>query len=94
MQPTIEEIRDQATRSPLYFSRGTLAFFGQTLHSFQVITSPSGRVFIYAKMYADSHFMGMSFREWTGEDLITPPELSGMPRLDTVKQIKFFVRHH
>lgn len=51
---TIQEIkkRTQIT-SPLYFSRNTMKFFGQTLKDFTVTEQPDGRFMMCAPIRAD-----------------------------------------
>ena len=72
-KPTIYEIKQNTFgTSPYFFSPKTLKFFGQTLKSFKVVQSPTGRIFIYAAMRDYNHnLMGYTFREYTGSNLIT-----------------------
>lgn len=68
--PSINTIkRKTAKKSPYYFSRDTLNFFGQSMHMFRVEESPTGRIFIYSPIYHDHKIIGYSFREYTGDDL-------------------------
>jgi len=71
--PTIYEIK-RATKfkSPHFFDRDTLKFFGQTMKSFKVKKSPKGRIFIYAPIY-DRYAeirRGYTFRRFNGYDLL------------------------
>lgn len=70
--PTIYDIKyDTQGKSPYFFSRDTLKFFGQTMRSFHVRKSPSGRIFIYAPMIDyRKHFMGYTWREYKDHNLI------------------------
>jgi len=69
---TISEIKSKTLRkAPYFFDRKTLKFFGQTMSSFKVVKSKSGRVFIYAPM-KDSRGVKVSFtvREYKNGDLL------------------------
>lgn len=70
-RPTIQEIK-QKTRhgSPYFFSRDTMRTFGQTMRSFMVKESPSGRLYIYAPRYAGERFSGYTFREVGTDQLL------------------------
>jgi hypothetical protein len=68
---TISQIKAQATKAPYYFDRKTLKFFGQTMSSFKVVTSKSGKVFIYAPMTDHRGVkMGFSIAEFKNKDLL------------------------
>lgn len=80
--PTIYEIKAATeAKAPHYFTRKTLKFFGQTMRSFKVKKSPAGRVFIVADCYTTDNgkrrFMGLSFREFTGDNLASVHADSG-----------------
>lgn len=81
--------RAVAHKSPFYFSRSTLRFFGQTMHMFRVVTSPQGKTFVYAPMYVDGNLAGYSFREFTGDDLV-----SVSPRPNTLSEVNQYIREH
>ncbi len=73
-KPTVSEIKQATLRkSPYFFSRDTLKFFGQTMGSFKVAQSPRGNIYIYAKGYDTDRgvrrFMGYSFRQFKDGDL-------------------------
>lgn len=77
MSLTIYDIKYATLKNqPYYFDRKTMKFFGQRMSDFKIVTSWSGRVFIYAPLYFyDSRidkntFTGWSIREFTGKDLI------------------------
>lgn len=80
---TIYEIRDAIKeKQPYYFSHDTLHFFGQSMESFIVKKSPSGRIFIYAPSYwiggyfRHKDFMGYTFMEFFSNDLIKPNDFN------------------
>jgi len=94
--PTIVEIK-QATRknAPHFFDRATLKFFGQTMHSFKVIRSPGGRVFVFAPRYDDVRLMGYTFREYVEGDLLMPRNDNGtLADDDTLEQVLDYIRTH
>lgn len=77
MSLTIYDIKYATLKeSPYYFDRKTMKFFGQRMSDFKIVTSWSGRIFIYAPTYFyDSRInknisMGWSIREFVGNDLI------------------------
>jgi hypothetical protein len=71
--PTIYDIKyDTQGKSPYFFSRKSMRFFGQTLKDFRVIKSPSGRIFILANSYFNNHVVGFTFREYIDHNLIVP----------------------
>lgn len=85
MTPSIQYIKDAvAEKSPHFFSRDTLRFFGQTLSDFKVWKGPSGDYYIAAPSYwydnGKSKFMGVSFRKFTGDNLkqVEHPEFKSM----------------
>jgi hypothetical protein len=65
-----------ATResSPYFFSRETLRFFGQRMSSFRVWKGKSGAFYVAAPSYwndnGQSRMMGVTFRKFTGTDLV------------------------
>ena len=77
MKPTIAEIKARTReKSPYFFERDTMRFFGQTMRSFSVRVSPKGNIYIVAPSYwSDSQYpyrprlMGYTFRCFTGDDL-------------------------
>ncbi len=94
-KPTIAEIkRATSKKSPYYFSRDTLRFFGQTQGSFKVAQSPRGNIYIYAKGYDRDRgvrrFMGYTFMQVKGGDLL--PVLKTSPK--TLAEIQRFVARH
>lgn len=89
--PTIYEIkRATATNSPYFFERKTLKFFNQTMKGFKVKKSPTGRTFIYAPFSDGERVMGCTFREFTGDDLVTPE----MPLPRTVSEVLEYIENH
>ncbi|KKN62624.1 hypothetical protein LCGC14_0510350 [marine sediment metagenome] len=100
-KPTISEIK-QATRvkSPHFFDRDTLRFFGQTMSSFKVAVSPWGNIFIYARSYdrdrnmmrdrGVKQFMGYTFRQFKDGDLKT---VQG-GRYTTLQEVQKYIRWH
>jgi len=98
--PTIAEIK-QATldKSPHFFDRATLKFFGQTMRAFKVKRSPGGRVFIFAPNYDRSgerdRFMGYTLREFIGGDLIVPHDEDGtIPLHSTLAEVLGYISTH
>ena len=70
-KPSIYDIKYAVTeKSPHYFSRNTMRHFGQTLKSFTV-RRVGDRVFIYAPGWDGKRTMPPSFREFTGDNLVT-----------------------
>lgn len=68
--PSIYEIKQNThATSPYFFSPKTLKFFGQTMKSFRVEKSPSGRIFIWASSRWDGQLMGYTFREYVDYNL-------------------------
>ena len=70
---TISDIkRKTLKKSPYYFDRKTLKHFGQTQSSFKIVTSKTGKVFIYAPM-RDSRGVkgGFSISEFKDNDLVS-----------------------
>jgi hypothetical protein len=87
--PTIYDIKyDTLEKCPHFFSRDTLKFFGQTMKSFIVKKSPTGRIFIYAPIrdYRGKQ-VGITFREFTGNDLVNFD-------LNTIEEIEQFIQDH
>lgn len=73
--PTIYDIKydvENSKENCYFFSHKTMRFFGQTLKSFSVRKSPSGRIFILAPSYFDNHLMGYTFKEYKDHNLINP----------------------
>jgi len=94
-KPTISEIKQATQRkSPYFFSRDTLKFFGQTMGSFKVAQSPRGNIYIYAKGYDTDRgvrrFMGYTFRQFKDGDL---KHVSGFSP-NTLSDIQNFVSRH
>lgn len=56
--------------SPKFFDRDTMKFFGQTMRDFRIVTSHSGRIFIYAPTFRYDYsnrkyyHVGWSIREF------------------------------
>ena len=74
-KPTIYDIKydvENSKENCYFFSYKTLKFFGQTMKSFSVRKSPSGRIFILAPSYWDNHLMGYTFKEYKDHNLINP----------------------
>ncbi len=95
--PTIYDIKENTFRnSPYFFSPKTLKFFGQTLKSFKVRKSPSGRIFIYAPMRdRDNRFMGFTFREYIDCNLFTPRnDDDSMFNHDNLQDILDYISQH
>ena len=69
--PSIYDIKyNTIEKSPYFFSVKTMKFFNQTLRSFKVKKSPSGRIFIYAPMADNTGaHMGYTFREYVDNNL-------------------------
>jgi hypothetical protein len=92
--PTIYDIKydvENSKENCYFFSRDTLKFFGQTMKSFKVVQSPTGRIFIYAKMYDHNHtFMGYTFREYKEKDLISVRNDDD----DTLHDVLSFIQSH
>jgi len=63
---TIYEIKEKTReKSPYFFDKKTLKFFGQTMKSFKVSTSPAGNIYIFAPR----KFGGFTFRQFEDGDL-------------------------
>lgn len=95
--PTIYEIKEATQKkSPYFFSRNTLASFGQTMHSFTVKRSPMGRVYIYAPMHdRDGKDMGYTFREFTSGDLKNVRNEDGsLFTHDTLDAVLTYIAYH
>lgn len=95
--PTIYEIKEATqAKSPYFFSRNTMASFGQTLESFTVARSPRGRIFIYALMRDyDERFMGYTFREFKDGDLkIVRDDDGTLLHHDTLEVVLDFINSH
>jgi len=78
--PTIYDIKhDIQEKSPHFFSRNILKFFGQTMKSFHVVQSPEGRIFIFAIMRPEftRRGVGYTFREYVDHDLIVVHDDNG-----------------
>jgi len=68
--------------NPYFFSRGTLRFFGQTMQSFKVRKSPSGRIFLYASSYWDGKLMGYTLREYKDGNLLATPDVKSIQEIN------------
>lgn len=88
----IHQIRraTQAT-NPHFFDRDTLQFFGQTMRSFKIKTV-SGRVFIYAPSYWDGKLMGITIREFIGDELLQIRNAGGVVRFCNLREVEEFFR--
>jgi len=93
-KPSIAEIKRATLRkSPHFFDRETLKFFGQKMSSFKVAQSPRGRIFIYARMYDRGRtFMGFTFREFTSDGDLKL--VRGVPSPRNLSDINTYVRKH
>ncbi len=68
---TITEIKYKTLeKCPYFFTRDTLRFFGQTMRSFKIKTSPAGNIYIYAPSYWGARLMGYTFRQFKDNDLL------------------------
>lgn len=90
--PSIYEIKTASHfKSPYFFSRDSMRFFGQTMRSFKVVKSPTDRIFLYAAMRADGRLMGYTFREFvpaTGELLLAGPHC------DSLADVQNFIKNN
>ena len=92
--PTIYDIKyDTQEKSPYFFSRDTLKFFGQTMKSFKVVQSPTGRIFIYAPSYWDGRLMGYTFREYVDHNLLLPDRID-LFKKDDLNSILDYIQSH
>jgi len=95
--PTIYDIKyNTIEKSPYFFSRDTLKFFHQAMNSFKVKKSPSGRIFIYAKMMDHTgKNVGYTFREYRDNDLKTIYNDDGSMFYETsLTDIQNFIQEH
>lgn len=86
MKLTISDIHAATSeKSPHFFDRATLRFFGQRKGSFRVWKGKSGAHYIAAPIRREdrytgrSYAMGLTFRKFTGDDLtlVDHPEFLG-----------------
>jgi len=101
--PTIYDIKySTQEKQSLFFSRGAMKFFGQTMKDFSVKKSPAGRIFIYApisdnyrtsKLY--NKILGYTFKEFVSGDLVTVYNENGsMASHNTCADILNFISSH
>jgi len=83
---TIYEIKERTReKSPYFFDKKTLKFFGQTMKSFKVRTSPAGNIYIYAPL-----LVGYTFRQFEDGDL----KHIHMPGVVTLLDIEKYIKEH
>lgn len=76
-QPTMTQLRE---KNPLFFSKSTMNFFGQTFHMFRLARSKAGNWYLYAPAYmVDSYtgektFMHYTFRRVRQDSKLVLPE--------------------
>jgi len=91
-KPTIVEIKNRTKKdSPYYFEKSNMRSFGQTMKSFNVYKSKSGRIYIYAKSYdRDGTFMGFTCTEYVqNEKSIMSSKLKSLdPKLKMWQVVK------
>ena len=95
--PTIYDIKYNTIKKlPYFFDTKTMKFFNQTMRSFKVKKSPSGRIFIYADMKKyDGVNVGYTFREYRDNDLKMVYNDDGtMFNHDTITGIIKFIQDH
>lgn len=91
---TISDIKTKTQeKSPYFFTRDTLRFFGQRVGSFKVWKGKSGAHYIAAESFwrdraGRPQFMGVTFRKFTGDDLqsVTLPETVNKKDIDSVRE--------
>jgi hypothetical protein len=84
-------------KMPYFFSTATLKGFGQTMASFKVKTSPSGRVFIFAPCKVDRKTVHYTFREVVDGDLkLVRAADTGyaLAAHETLKDINQYIKAH
>jgi hypothetical protein len=64
MKPTAQSIRESLALGPYFFSKDTLRFFGQTMHSFKVEwhDKEQGIIRLFAPMKSDGKRVGTTER--------------------------------
>lgn len=70
--PTISEIKlATEEKSPYFFTRKSMKFFGQVMRDFRVKQTSKGNIYIYAPTYTGKggSFFGYTIRQFTGNDL-------------------------
>jgi len=84
---TIYEIKERTKENcPYFFSPKTMEFFGQTMKSFKVRTSPAGNIYIFAP----SKFGGYTYRQFADGDL----KHVHMPGVKTLTDIEKYIKEH
>ena len=70
-KPTLSDIKRTTKREmPYFFDKKSMKHFGQTMKSFKIHRSPSGRCYLYADTYSLDHrtgkneFMGVMVNEY------------------------------
>ena len=95
--PTIYDIKYNTIKKlPYFFDTKTMKFFNQTMRSFKVKKSPSGRIFIYAKMMDHTgQNVGYTFREYLDNDLKTIYNNDGSMFYETcLTDIQNYIQEH
>lgn len=81
---TIYEIAEKTReKEPYFFTPKTMKFFGQTMKSFKVRTSPAGNIYILAPR---PH--GYTFRQFKDDELLLIPDV------DTLLDIEKYIKEH
>jgi uncharacterized protein (DUF2252 family) len=89
--PTIYDIKYATMdKSPYYFDRKSMKFFGQTMRDFKVKKSPTGRIYIYAKTKTGSY----SFREFTNGNNLKALNIEHIEGVKTLSDIISFINTH
>ena len=84
---TIYEIKEKTReKEPYFFNHKTMEFFGQTMKSFKVRTSPAGNIYIFAPR----KFGGYTFRQFADGDL----KHVHMPGVKTLTDIEKYIKEH
>ena len=90
---TIYEIKERTKeKSPCFFSHKTMEFFGQTMKSFKVRTSPAGNIYIFAPLSHDGRHAGYTFRQFADNDL-KHIHIEGKWN-ETLTDIKQYIKEH
>ena len=91
-KPTIAEIkRNTLAKSPYYFTRDSLKFFGQKMSDFKDYVGKNKKIYIYAKSYSRDYrtgkmvYMGYSIREYTNKGKISDLKLTNIKSLTELK---------
>jgi hypothetical protein len=100
--PTIRQVAAQVEKKfPKYFTATEMKFFGQTMSSFTVKVSPTGRVFFYAPCTRPREsgggrvFSHFTFKEVVGDTLVTPREKDdALVNTDKLSSILNFIGRH